>query len=157
MKLWNKTLLASAICLLISGCDDASKVDANLDKAKDNAAQIKDAAADKASALEKDVDKHIDAIKQEASTQAQQLTDKAKAIKAEADSKAASLSDEARNKAEAIKADAKQQSDRIVEQAGQIKDNAIAGANTLASDAAGQAKEIKDSIQPKQADSPQHQ
>ncbi|MCK8285997.1 E3 ubiquitin--protein ligase, partial [Erwinia amylovora] len=69
----------------------------------------------------------------------------------------ASLSDEARNKAEAIKADAKQQSDRIVEQAGQSKDNAIAGANTLASDAAGQAKEIKDSIQPKQVDSPQQQ
>ncbi|MDR8335298.1 E3 ubiquitin--protein ligase, partial [Acinetobacter baumannii] len=26
MKLWNKTLLASALCLTLFGCDDASKV-----------------------------------------------------------------------------------------------------------------------------------
>ena len=48
MKLWNKTLLASALCLTLFGCDDASKVDNKLDKAKDNAEQMKDAAADKA-------------------------------------------------------------------------------------------------------------
>ncbi len=47
MKLWNKTLLASALCLTLFGCDDASKVDNKLDKAKDNAEQMKDAAADK--------------------------------------------------------------------------------------------------------------
>lgn len=44
MKLWNKTLLASALCLTLFGCDDASKVDNKLDKAKDNAEQMKDAA-----------------------------------------------------------------------------------------------------------------
>ena len=38
MKLWNKTLLASALCLTLFGCDDASKVDNKLDKAKDNGA-----------------------------------------------------------------------------------------------------------------------
>ena len=51
MKLWNKTLLASALCLTLFGCDDASKVDNKLDKAKDNAEQMKDAAADKAQAI----------------------------------------------------------------------------------------------------------
>lgn len=44
MKVWNKVLLASFIGLLVAGCDDSSKVDANLDKAKDSAEQMKDAA-----------------------------------------------------------------------------------------------------------------
>ena len=51
MKLWSKTLIASAVCLFLAGCDDSSKVDANLDKAKDNAQQIKEAASDKADAI----------------------------------------------------------------------------------------------------------
>lgn len=63
MKLWNKTLLASALCLTLFGCDDASKVDNKLDKAKDNAEQMKDAAADKAQAIKKDADKQIDTLK----------------------------------------------------------------------------------------------
>ena len=29
MKLWSKTLIASAVCLFLAGCDDSSKVDAN--------------------------------------------------------------------------------------------------------------------------------
>ncbi len=63
MKLWSKTLIASAVCLFLAGCDDSSKVDANLDKAKDNAQQIKEAASDKADAIKDEADKHIDAIK----------------------------------------------------------------------------------------------
>lgn len=63
MKLWNKTLLASALCLTLFGCDDASKVDNKLDKAKDNAEQMKDAAADKAQAIKQDADKQIDTLK----------------------------------------------------------------------------------------------
>ena len=30
MKLWSKTLIASAVCLFLAGCDDSSKVDASL-------------------------------------------------------------------------------------------------------------------------------
>ena len=66
MKLWSKTLIASAVCLFLAGCDDSSKVDANLDKAKDNAQQIKEAASDKAEAIKDQADKHIDAIKKQA-------------------------------------------------------------------------------------------
>ncbi|MCQ7044121.1 E3 ubiquitin--protein ligase, partial [Escherichia coli] len=66
MKLWNKTLLASALCLTLFGCDDASKVDNKLDKAKDNAEQMKDAAADKAQAIKQDADKQIDTLKSQA-------------------------------------------------------------------------------------------
>ncbi len=51
MKVWNKVLLASFIGLLVAGCDDSSKVDANLDKAKDSAEQMKDAAQKKADDL----------------------------------------------------------------------------------------------------------
>ncbi|MGU5098816.1 E3 ubiquitin--protein ligase, partial [Escherichia coli] len=40
MKLWNKTLITSALCLALFGCDDSSKVDNKLDQAKDNAEQI---------------------------------------------------------------------------------------------------------------------
>ena len=47
MKVWNKVLLASFIGLLVAGCDDSSKVDANPDKAKDSAEQMKDAAQKK--------------------------------------------------------------------------------------------------------------
>ena len=66
MKLWSKTLIASAVCLILAGCDDSSKVDANLDKAKDNAQQIKEAASDKAEAIKDEADKHIDTIKKQA-------------------------------------------------------------------------------------------
>ena len=87
MKLWNKTLLASALCLTLFGCDDASKVDNKLDKAKDNAEQMKDAAADKAQAIKQDADKQIDTLKSQADAEADRLKDQASAIKAEADSK----------------------------------------------------------------------
>ncbi len=57
MKLWNKTILAAAITLLIAGCDDADKkVDSNLNQAKEAASQIKDAAADKASSIKDEAD-----------------------------------------------------------------------------------------------------
>ena len=85
MKLWNKTLLASALCLTLFGCDDASKVDNKLDKAKDNAEQMKDAAADKAQAIKQDADKQIDTLKSQADAEADRLKDQASAIKAEAD------------------------------------------------------------------------
>lgn len=48
MKIWNKVLLASIITLLVAGCDDLSKADNNLDKAKDSAEQMKDACRAKA-------------------------------------------------------------------------------------------------------------
>ena len=72
MKLWSKTLIASAVCLFLAGCDDSSKVDANLDKAKDNAQQIKEAASDKAEAIKDQADKHIDAIKKTGGGRGQQ-------------------------------------------------------------------------------------
>ena len=81
MKLWNKTLLASALCLTLFGCDDASKVDNKLDKAKDNAEQMKDAAADKAQAIKQDADKQIDTLKSQADAEADRLKDQASAIK----------------------------------------------------------------------------
>ena len=59
MNVWNKVLLASLFVLVVAGCDDSTKVDANLDKAKDNAEQIKDAADNKA-------DQITDAAKQQA-------------------------------------------------------------------------------------------
>lgn len=74
MKLWSKTLIASAVCLFLAGCDDSSKVDANLDKAKDNAQQIKEAASDKADAIKDEADKHIDAIKKQAADEANNLS-----------------------------------------------------------------------------------
>lgn len=158
MKLWNKTILAAAITLLIAGCDDADKkVDSNLNQAKEAASQIKDAAADKASSIKDEADKHIDAVKQEADKQADQLTEKAKSIKAEADDKAQSLADQAKAKGDDVKADAKQKSDQVVEKAEQIKAQAISGANELATDAAAKTQEIKDSMKkdntPAQADS----
>jgi gas vesicle protein len=87
MKLWSKTLIASAVCLILAGCDDSSKVDANLDKAKDNAQQIKEAASDKAEAIKDQADKHIDAIKKQAADEANNLSSQASSIKAEADKK----------------------------------------------------------------------
>lgn len=57
MKLWNKTLLASTLCLTLFGCDDVSKVDDELDKVKDNAEQMKDATAGKTQAIKQDADK----------------------------------------------------------------------------------------------------
>ncbi|SAQ06047.1 late embryogenesis abundant (LEA) domain-containing protein [Klebsiella michiganensis] len=77
MKLWSKTLIASAVCLILAGCDDSSKVDANLDKAKDNAQQIKEAASDKAEAIKDEADKHIDAIKKQAADEANNLSSQA--------------------------------------------------------------------------------
>ena len=121
MKLWNKTLLASALCLTLFGCDDASKVDNKLDKAKDNAEQMKDAEADR-------------------------LKDQASAIKAEADKKADAIAQQAKAQADAVKQNAKQESDRIVKEAGQIKDNAIGDANQLSAEAASKTKAIQDSI-----------
>ena len=128
MKLWNKTLLASALCLTLFGCDDASKVDNKLDKAKDNAEQMKDAAADKAQAIKQDADKQIDTLKSQADAEADRLKDQASAIKAEADKKADAIAQQAKAQADAVKQNAKQESDRIVKEAGQIKDNAIGDA-----------------------------
>lgn len=96
MKLWNKTLLASALCLTLFGCDDASKVDNKLDKAKDNAEQMKDAAADKAQAIKQDADKQIDTLKSRADAEADRLKDQASAIKAEADKKADAIAQQAK-------------------------------------------------------------
>ena len=96
MKLWNKTLLASALCLTLFGCDDASKVDNKLDKAKDNAEQMKDAAADKAQAIKQDADKQIDTLKSQADAEADRLKDQASAIKAEADKKADAIAQQAK-------------------------------------------------------------
>ena len=84
MKVWNKVLLASFIGLLVAGCDDSSKVDANLDKAKDSAEQMKDAAQKKADDLTDKAKATADEIKKEAATQADQLKDKASAIKEDA-------------------------------------------------------------------------
>lgn len=148
MKLWSKTLIASAVCLFLAGCDDSSKVDANLDKAKDNAQQIKEAAADKAEAIKDQADKHIDAIKKQAADEANSLSSQASSIKAEADKKAEAIAQQAQAQADAVKQDARQKSDQIVQEAGKIKDNAIVDANNLASDAANKTKEIKESIAP---------
>lgn len=95
MKLWSKTLIASAVCLILAGCDDSSKVDANLDKAKDNAQQIKEAASDKAEAIKDEADKHIDAIKKQAADEANNLSSQASSIKAEADKKAEAIAQQA--------------------------------------------------------------
>lgn len=73
MKLWNKTLITSALCPALFGCDDSSKVDNKLDQAKDNAEQIKDAAADKARAIKQEADKQIDDIKTQANNEADSL------------------------------------------------------------------------------------
>ena len=146
MKLWNKTLLASALCLTLFGCDDASKVDNKLDKAKDNAEQMKDAAADKAQAIKQDADKQIDTLKSQADAEADRLKDQASAIKAEADKKADAIAQQAKAQADAVKQNAKQESDRIVKEAGQIKDNAIGDANQLSAEAASKTKAIQDSI-----------
>lgn len=114
MKLWSKTLIASAVCLFLAGCDDSSKVDANLDKAKDNAQQIKEAASDKAEAIKDQADKHIDAIKKQAADEANSLSSQASSIKAEADKKAEAIAQQAQAQADAVKQDARQKSDQIV-------------------------------------------
>lgn len=102
MKLWSKTILATAMTLFITGCDDADKkVDSNLNQAKEATSQIIDAAADKASSIKNEADKHIDALKQDADKQADQLSEKAKSIKANADAITQSLAD--RTKAKVIK------------------------------------------------------
>lgn len=85
MKVWNKVLLASFIGLVVAGCDDSTKVDANLDKAKDNAEQIKDAADNKADQITDAAKQKANELKKEADVQADQLSDKAKAIKSEAE------------------------------------------------------------------------
>lgn len=60
MKLWNKTILAVAITLLIAGCEDSDKkIDTNIQQAKSSAAQIKDVAAEKASAIEDEAEKRL--------------------------------------------------------------------------------------------------
>lgn len=85
MNVWNKVLLASLFGLVVAGCDDSTKVDANLDKAKDNAEQIKDAADNKADQITDAAKQQADKLKKEADAQAEQLKDKAKAIKSEAE------------------------------------------------------------------------
>ena len=108
MKLWNKTILAAAITLLIAVCDDADKkVDSNLNQTK-TASQIKDAAA-KASSIKYEADKHIDAVKQGSriSKQINSLK-RQNPSKAEADAKSTILLIRLKRKEMKLKADAKQ-------------------------------------------------
>ncbi len=106
MKLWNKTLLASALCLTLFGCDDASKVDNKLDKAKDNAEQMKDAAADKADkkadAIAQQAKAQADAVKQNAKQESDRIVKEAGQIKDNAIGDANQLSAEAASKTKAI-------------------------------------------------------